>query len=79
VYVGFGLGARIGSAFCALDARVGAAALAVSDTAPATPRADADDWLERIAPRPTLRLDPEPTSADASALREFLARTVRGE
>lgn len=79
VYVGFGLGARIGSAFCALDARVGAAALAASDDGPATPRADFDEWVVRIAPRPTLLLEPEPQSAVAPALREFLARTVRGE
>lgn len=79
VYVGFGLGARIGSAFCALDARVGAAALAMSDAGPATPRAAAEDWVGRIAPRPTLLLDPELQGAVAPALREFLARTVRGE
>jgi dienelactone hydrolase len=55
-YVGFGLGARIGSAFCALDARVRAAALAPHPGGPETPGADPTRWIGLIAPRPVLLL-----------------------
>jgi len=53
-YVGFGLGARLGSAFCALDPRVAAAVLApdVEGAVPALP--DPARYLRRIAPRPLL-------------------------
>jgi dienelactone hydrolase len=57
-FVGLGAGARIGSAFCALDPRVRAAAL---DAAAAeTPAAGLDPaaHLARIAPRPLLRIEP---------------------
>ncbi len=79
VFVGFGLGGRIGSAFCALDARIAAAALAPGPDGPATPRAAPDEWMPRIAPRPLLDLGADPPSPTAPAIRDFLATTVHAE
>src|SRR5262245_34549086 len=74
-YVGFGLGAQIGSAFCALDRRTAAAALAagVGAAVPAGP--DRERWLGRIAPRPVLRVS-QPPAAAAAAIWDFLARVL---
>jgi cephalosporin-C deacetylase-like acetyl esterase len=72
-YAGFGLGAQIGGAFCALDARPAAAALA-PDAAPALARgADLAAYVARIAPRPVLRVEQAPAAA-AAAIWPFLAR-----
>jgi dienelactone hydrolase len=86
-FVGTGLGARLGAAFCADDPRVGAAALAFAgaDRGPADldPVPDAD----ALAPRPVLFVDasdpaPEdrPRSLSGDALEQigrFLAETLR--
>ena len=74
-YVGFGLGAQIGSAFCALDRRPAAAALApgVGAALPAGP--DPERWLGRISPRPVLHVS-EPPAAAAGAVWKFLARVL---
>jgi cephalosporin-C deacetylase-like acetyl esterase len=78
VYVGFGLGGRLGAAFCALDARIRAAALEVSAGGPELPGADPAAWVGRIPPRPLLALEPGTTPAAATdVLRDFLEKTLR--
>jgi dienelactone hydrolase len=74
-FVGSGLGAQIGAAFCALDPRATAAVLApgVGGTIAAAP--DLDRSLARIAPRPVLRVT-DPPRAAAAAIWEFLARNL---
>jgi len=74
-FVGFGLGAQIGAAFCALDPRPAAAVLApgVGGALDAAP--DPERYLERIAPRPVLRVT-EPPRAAAAAIWEFLTRNL---
>jgi dienelactone hydrolase len=72
-YVGFGLGALLGAAFCSLDPRVRAAALAfpgagAGDGAPAL---DARAYVARIAPRPLLLV--HAGSGDPSAARDARA------
>lgn len=53
-YVGFGLGARLGAAFCSLDARVRAVALAFPGAGGAAAGLDPAAYVARIAPRPLL-------------------------
>jgi len=53
-YVGFGLGARLGAAFCSLDPRVRAAALAFPGAGDGAAALDARTYVARIAPRPLL-------------------------
>ena len=71
-YVGFGLGARLGAAFCSLDPRVGAAALAFPGPSDGAPALDPRAFVARIAPRPLLLVHAgsgDPVSArDARAL-----------
>jgi dienelactone hydrolase len=68
-YVGFGLGARLGSAFCALDPRPAAAALAPDgeDAVPALP--DLAGYLGRIAPRPVLLVGARRNAGDGTSAR----------
>jgi dienelactone hydrolase len=72
-YVGFGLGAQIGSAFCALDLRPAAAALAPDLGAALAAGPDSARYLPRIAPRPVLRVE-KPGTPDA--IWDFLARSL---
>jgi dienelactone hydrolase len=74
-YVGFGLGGQVGSAFCALDPRPAAAALAPSVGAALEAGPDPARYLGRIAPRPVLRVEQPPADA-AAAIWDFLARTL---
>ena len=74
-YVGFGLGAQIGSAFCALDRRPAAAALAPGVGGELASGPEPAHYAGRIAPRPVLRFD-EAVPAAAAAIWEFLARTI---
>ncbi len=74
-YVGFGLGGQIGSAFCALDARPAAAALAPGVGAALAGGPDPAHYLGRIAPRPVLQVDESPAEA-ASAIWDFLKRCL---
>jgi dienelactone hydrolase len=57
-FAGFGWGARVGSAFCALDPRPAAVALALDADPPAPAEPDPTAHLERIAPRPLLLVAP---------------------
>jgi hypothetical protein len=74
-YVGFGLGAQIGAAFCALDPRPAVVVLApgVGDLLVGAP--DSERYLPRIAPRPVLRVA-DPPGAAAAAIGVFLARNL---
>ena len=74
-YVGFGLGAQIGGAFCALDARPAAAVLAPDAGAGLARCAHLAAYVARIAPRPVLRVE-QPPAAAAAAIWPFLARTL---
>ena len=74
-YVGFGLGAQIGAAFCALDPRPAAAVLASGSGGALAAAPDLERSLARIAPRPVLRVT-EPPGAAAAAIWEFLARNL---
>jgi dienelactone hydrolase len=74
-YVGFGLGGQIGSAFCALDPRPAAAALAPGVGAALAAGPDPARYLGRIAPRPVLRVE-QPPAAAAAAIWDFLARVL---
>ncbi len=53
-FAGFSLGAILGTAFCAHDSRVGAAALAFGGGGLAPSPFDATDFVAGIAPRPVL-------------------------
>jgi dienelactone hydrolase len=74
-YVGFGLGAQIGGLFCALDPRPAAVVLApaVGAALPAGP--DPAPHLDRIAPRPLLRVE-DPPGVAAAAIWGFLTRIL---
>jgi dienelactone hydrolase len=74
-YLGFGLGAQIGAAFCALDPRPAAAVLAPGVGRALAAAPDPERYLARIAPRPVLRVA-EPPGAAAASIREFLARNL---
>ncbi len=74
-YVGFGLGGQVGSAFCALDPRPAAAALAPGVRAGLAAGPDPARYLARIAPRPVLRVE-QPPAAAAAAIWDFLARSL---
>jgi dienelactone hydrolase len=74
-YVGFGLGAQVGSAFCALDSRPAAAALAPGVGAGLAGGPDAARYIDRIAPRPVLRVE-QPPAAAATAIWDFIARAL---
>jgi dienelactone hydrolase len=74
-YVGFGLGAQIGGAFCALDPRPAAAALGPGVGAALAGGPDAERYVERIAPRPVLRFG-EPPEESAPAIWDFLAQVL---
>jgi dienelactone hydrolase len=74
-YVGFGLGGQIGSAFCALDPRPAAAALAPGVGAGLAAGPDPARYLARISPRPVLRVE-QPPAAAAGAIWDFLARSL---
>ena len=71
-FVGFGLGAQIGAAFCALDPRPAAVVLAPGVGGVLASAPDPERHLARIAPRPVLRVA-EPPGAAAAAIWEFLA------
>jgi dienelactone hydrolase len=73
--VGFGLGAQVGSAFCALDPRPAAAALAPAGGAALASGPDPDAYRARIAPRPLLIIDTPPDRA-APRIWEFLAPSL---
>jgi len=53
-YAGFGLGAMIGAAFCGLDPRPRAAALALGGAGLGPSGADPAEYVGRMAPRPLL-------------------------
>jgi len=53
-YAGFSLGAMIGAAFCGLDARPRAAALALGGAGLGPAGADPAEYVGRVAPRPLL-------------------------
>ena len=74
-FVGFGLGAQIGAAFCALDPRPAAVVLAPGGGRVLAAAPDPEPYLSRIAPRPVLRVT-EPPRAAASAIWEFLTRNL---
>lgn len=74
-YVGFGLGAQIGGAFCALDARPASAVLAPDAGTGLARSAGLAAYVARIAPRPVLRIE-QPPAAAAAAIWPFLARTL---
>jgi dienelactone hydrolase len=74
-YVGFGLGGQVGSAFCALDPRPAAAALAPSVGAALAAGPDPARYLARIAPRPVLCFE-QPPAAAAAAIWDFLAQSL---
>jgi dienelactone hydrolase len=69
-YVGFGLGARLGAAFCSLDPRVRAAALAFPGAGDGA-ALDARTYVARIAPRPLLLV--HAGSGDPAAARDARA------
>ena len=56
-FVGFGLGAMIGAAFCALDPRLRGAALAGASAGLAPTAVDPGSYIGRFAPRPLLLLN----------------------
>jgi dienelactone hydrolase len=74
-YVGFGLGGQIGSAFCALDPRPVAAALAPRGGAALAAGPDPEPYLARIAPRPLLLIE-EPPGRAAARIGDFLAQSL---
>ena len=74
-YAGFGLGAQIGAAFCALDPRPAAVVLAPGVGAALAAARDPEHYLARIAPRPVLRVA-DPPGAPAEAIWEFLAQSL---
>jgi dienelactone hydrolase len=74
-YAGFGLGAQIGGAFCALDPRPVAAALAPRAGAALASGPDPEAYRDRIAPRPLLIVD-EPPGHTAVRIWDFLAPTL---
>jgi dienelactone hydrolase len=75
-YLGFGLGAQVGSAFCALDPRPAAVVLAPGRDVLVAGELDPRENTRRIAPRPTLWLrgpgdadgTPESPSAEVVAV-----------
>jgi dienelactone hydrolase len=76
-FVGFGLGAQLGAAFCSLDLRVRAVALAFEAADPVAPGFDPQQYVAGIAPRPLLqRREPGsaaiPTAGTCSAIEQFL-------
>jgi dienelactone hydrolase len=73
-YVGFGLGAQLGGAFCALDPRPAAVVLAPGVGASLAAVPDVSHYVGRIAPRPVLQVEAPPGAA-AAAIWEFLARS----
>jgi dienelactone hydrolase len=73
--VGFGFGAQIASAFCALDARPAAAALAPRGGAALAAGPDPERYLARIAPRPLLVIEETPERG-AARIGDFLARSL---
>jgi dienelactone hydrolase len=74
-FVGFGLGAQIGAALCALDPRPAAVVLAPGVGRGLAAAPDPEQYLARIAPRPVLRVT-EPPRAASAAIWEFLARNL---
>ena len=74
-FVGFGLGAQIGSALCALDPRPAAAALAPRGSATLASGPDPEAYRARIAPRPLLFVE-EPPARAAAPIWDFLARSL---
>jgi dienelactone hydrolase len=58
-YAGFSLGAMVGAAFCALDPRPRAAALALGGAGLAPPGIDPGEYIGRFAPRPLLLINAE--------------------
>jgi dienelactone hydrolase len=65
-YVGLGLGARIGTVFAGLDARVRVVALAFPGAGDAVDGVDASAFVARIAPRPLLLIHAGRSDADAA-------------
>jgi dienelactone hydrolase len=74
-YVGFGLGAQIGAAFCALDPRPAAIVLAPGAGGALAAAPDPERYLARIAPRPLLRVTEPPRTA-AAAIWAFLRQNL---
>lgn len=81
VYAGFGLGAMLGAAFCALDPRPRAAALALAGAGLAPEGIDPGEYIARFAPRPLLLVNAERGGAvpreAAEALRRSAGTAVR--
>jgi pimeloyl-ACP methyl ester carboxylesterase len=74
-YVGVGLGAQIGAAFCALDPRPAAVVLAPGVGGALAAAPDPERHLGRIAPRPVLRVTEQPGAA-AAEIWAFLTRNL---
>ncbi len=71
-YAGFSLGAIVGAAFCALDSRPGAAALALGGAGLAPEDVDPGRYVGRIAPRPLLLVNAEDDARIPRAAAEAL-------
>lgn len=78
-YVGFGDGARVGAAFCALDGRVGATVLGPEAVESGASPLDPARYAARIPPRP-LRVLEDPGSvwseAETAETWKFLSQTL---
>jgi dienelactone hydrolase len=76
-YAGFRLGAAIGTAFCALDPRPRAAALACTGAGLGVPGIDPGGYVARIAPRPLLLVHARRDDGVPREAAEALARAAR--
>jgi dienelactone hydrolase len=76
-YAGFSLGAILGAAFCALDPRPRAAALALGGAGLAPEGIDPAAYLARFAPRPLLLVNAERDQTIAREAAEALYRAAR--
>jgi dienelactone hydrolase len=78
-FVGFGLGAQLGAAFCSLDLRVRAVALVFEAAGRTAPGFAAQECVPGIAPRPLLELrEPEgPARGAASPDPGILSATLQ--
>lgn len=76
-YAGFSLGAVLGAAFCALDPRPRAAALALGGAGLAPEGVDPGSYLARFAPRPLLLVNAERDETIARDAAEALYRAAR--
>ncbi len=76
-YAGVSLGAMIGAAFCALDPRPRAAALALGGAGLAPEGIDPGDYIARFAPRPLLLVNAERDATVSREAAEALHRAAR--